>query len=154
MHDEPTIRPADPGDGAAVAALAHELGYELDDAEATCRIAALGPDAAAFVAVAAGEPVGWIHVYRSHLLQEAPFAEIGGLVVTATVRGAGVGQALMAAAETWAAEHGLPNLRLRSRVAREGAHRFYERLGYVVEKTSFTFRKEIPIPPPLGESEE
>lgn len=150
MHGEVVIRPMSHADADAVAALAGELGYELAAATAAGQIARLGEDSAAFVAFVAGEPAGWVHVFRTDLLQATPFAEIGGLVVTATLRGTGVGRALMAAAETWAMDHGLTEVRVRSRVAREGAHRFHERLGYVTEKTSFTFRRHLTISSPTS----
>ncbi len=137
------IRPLEPSDAAAVADLARELGYEAATEMIATQVAGLGGDAAAFIAIVAAEPVGWVQVYRTELLQSGAFAEIGGLVVTATMRGSGIGRALMDAAEGWASAHDLTKVRLRSRVAREGAHRFYERLGYEVEKTSFTFRREL-----------
>jgi GNAT superfamily N-acetyltransferase len=49
----------------------------------------------------------------------------------------------MEAAERWAIARGHRVLRLRSRVQREGAHRFYERLGYRIAKTSHTFQKQL-----------
>jgi GNAT superfamily N-acetyltransferase len=143
MLDGVALRTVEPADADAVVALAGELGYGVDSATVAAQIARLGADGAAFLASAGAEPVGWIHVYRTDLRQSDAFAEIGGLVVTATMRGSGIGTALMDAAEGWACAHGLTEVRLRSRVAREGAHRFYERLGYEVEKTSFTFRREL-----------
>jgi GNAT superfamily N-acetyltransferase len=143
-----------PGDATAVAALAVELGYDISAETAASQIGRLGRDSAAFVAFVAKTPAGWVYVSRTDLLQATPFAEIGGLVVTAALRGAGVGRELMAAAEAWAVEHGLHEVRLRSRVAREDAHRFYERLGYEMEKTSFTFRRQLTNSSPRRASEE
>lgn len=154
MHDEVVVRPLEHSDAAAVAALAGELGYEIAAATAADQISRLGEDSAAFIALVAGEPAGLVHVDRTDLLQATPFAELGGLVVTATLRGTGVGRVLMTAAEKWAVEHGLHEVRLRSRVAREGAHRFYERLGYETEKTSFTFRRQLAISSPQRAPEE
>jgi GNAT superfamily N-acetyltransferase len=88
--------------------------------------------------------VGWTHVYRTDLVQEMPFAELGGLVVDPRRRGSGVGKRLLEAAEHWAFDHGLATMRVRSNVVRSGAHRFYERNGFAVEKTSLTFVKPIP----------
>lgn len=154
MDDRAVIRSAVQSEAMAVAALSRELGYEIDAKTAACQITRLRPESAAFIALVAGEPTGWVQLFRTDLLQTTPFAEIGGLVVTATSRGTGVGGALVAAAETWAVERGLHEVRLRSRVTREGAHRFYERLGYAVEKTSYAFRKQLANPSPRRDREE
>ena len=42
-----------------------------------------------------------------------------------------------------ARDHGCARMTVRSRVARERAHRFYLREGYVLEKTSHVFRKPL-----------
>ena len=39
--------------------------------------------------------------------------------------------------------NGCIRMTVRSRIARERAHRFYEREGYVLEKTSHVFRKPL-----------
>jgi hypothetical protein len=49
----------------------------------------------------------------------------------------------MRAAERWARERGCAQVRVRSRVSREGAHQFYVRLGYAKEKTQYTFRAPL-----------
>ena len=75
-------------------------------------------------------------------LTDEPCAEIGGLVVAAASRGKGLGGALLRAAEAWAHALGCGCLRVRSRVERERAHRFYERAGFVRAKTQAVFGKE------------
>jgi GNAT superfamily N-acetyltransferase len=45
----------------------------------------------------------------------------------------------MRAAEDWARAAGCAFVRVRSRLSREGAHRFYVRLGYAKEKAQYTF---------------
>ncbi len=88
--------------------------------------------------------VGWVHVCAGMLVLESdPWAEIGGLVVDERVRGRGVGDRLLAAAEAWAREQGYPQVRLRSNVVREAAHQFYLRRGYEVFKTQLNFRKAL-----------
>jgi GNAT superfamily N-acetyltransferase len=64
-------------------------------------------------------------------------------VVDEAHRSGGVGRALLGAAEAWAREHGCEVVTVRSRVARERAHRFYEREGYVRVKTSHVFSKPL-----------
>jgi len=51
---------------------------------------------------------------------------------------------LMAQAERWAQEKGCQAVLLRSNAIREGAHAFYEGIGYENIKTSKTFRKALP----------
>jgi GNAT superfamily N-acetyltransferase len=90
-----------------------------------------------------GGVVGWVHVRPMLTLESNPAAEIAGLVVDDGWHGRGVGRALVEAAETWAAEHGYAEMRVRSNVVRERAHEFYRRLGYEVIKTQANFRKAV-----------
>lgn len=56
--------------------------------------------------------------------------EVETVAVLPSVRGAGVGGALMDAVREWAAEIGVEHLQLAVRTANEGALRFYERQGF------------------------
>jgi GNAT superfamily N-acetyltransferase len=101
---------------------------ELRSGNLIDRLAAIAMDADHAVFVAEGEDgriFGWLHVFGSKLLVSSPSAELGGLVVDARSRGAGVGQALMRVAENWASEKGYDRLRVRSNIVRADAHRFY-----------------------------
>ena len=135
-----------PADAPLVADLATQLGYPSGPQETTERLATLQrqPDAhAAFVADEDGRAVGWVHVALSASLLSGPKADIGGLVVDEGHRSGGVGAELLAAAEAWARERGARTMMVRSRVARERAHRFYERKGYALVKTSHVFEKPL-----------
>jgi len=60
------IRPAQPEDAPALAALAGQLGYPTTPEKMMARLQALAEDdhQAVFVAVEAdGQVVGWVHVY-------------------------------------------------------------------------------------------
>jgi len=92
---------------------------------------------------AAGEVIGWIHVYLTRWLATDVRGEIAGLIVDSTARNRGVGQRLLQAAESWTKEHGGAVLSLRSNIIRKDAHRFYRRLGYEVTKTSLNFGKTL-----------
>ena len=140
---EVPIRAAEPGDAAALASLTAELGYDPGGVEDRVPGIISDPGSGLLVAEVGGEVAGWVHVSESVPVQVAPFAEVSGLVVAEEVRGTGVGAALMQAAIEWARERGLVRMRVRSNAVREGAHRFYERLGFAVEKTSLTFYKAI-----------
>jgi GNAT superfamily N-acetyltransferase len=139
------IREARAADAEALAALSDQLGYPAAAGEVRERLAALAlrGDGRVLVAEAKGRVIGWVHVFGAHLLETAPFAEIGGLVVGEGHRGGGVGGRLLAAAEEWAAGAGYAVVRVRSNVVRERAHRFYERLGYRSTKRQAVFAKAV-----------
>jgi len=134
-------------DAARVAQMTTQLGYPVDAARQEPRIRDILDDPAGHAALVAVDvadvPVGWVHVMRQRYLEGDAMAAIMGLVVDEAHRSAGVGEKLMAAAEEWARSTGCTRMTVRSRVTRERAHAFYERLGYVHEKTSLTFRKPL-----------
>ncbi len=100
---------------------------------------------AVYVAELSGQVVGWVHVYVSRLVVTDLQAEIGGLVVDVGYRRYGAGRLLMQGAEQWAREKGCEVVYLRSNVARQDAHAFYEKIGYSNFKTSLAFRKVLPV---------
>jgi GNAT superfamily N-acetyltransferase len=136
-------------DAPAVADLTGTLGYPSTAAEIAGRFEAISRrrDGLIFVAEATGGPVvGWVHIRPARSLESDPFAEIAGLVVAEGARGQGIGRVLVGAAEGWAREHGYEIVRVRSSIARVGAHAFYEHLGYCHVKTQKNFRKMIGRP--------
>ena len=100
-------------------------------------------DDAIFVAILGLTPIAWIHVAIVTLLESPRHAEIRGLIVTATLRGRGIGEQLVSHAEQWARERGVTRIRVRSNILRERTHAFYERLGYTVTKSQKTFDKRF-----------
>ena len=138
------IRRAVREDAPRLAQLASDLGYTINSDSVDAAIDRLKSDGGAiFVADASEHLTGWIHVYRSHVIQTEPFAEVGGLVVDPLNRADGVGQRLIEAAERRASANDLTLVRVRSNIVRSNAHRFYERRGYDVEETSYTFSKSL-----------
>jgi len=140
------IRPMAADDADAVARLATQLGYPSSADQVARRFRAIQAAPDSHVAVAVDESravVGWIHVFGNRLVESEPDAEIGGLVVDESVRGRGVGTALVAAAEAWARERGYPVVSVRSNVIRKEAHEFYQERGYGAVKTQVKFRKTI-----------
>ena len=126
------IRRAVRADAPREAQLAADLGYTINSDSVDAAIDRLKSDGGAiFVADASEHLTGWIHVYRSHVIQTEPFAEVGGLVVDPLSRGEGIGRRLLEAAERWASANDLTLVRVRSNIVRSNAHRFYERLGFV-----------------------
>jgi ribosomal protein S18 acetylase RimI-like enzyme len=142
------IRPARLEDAEALAGLAAQLGYPMETAEMRARLQGVERrgDGLVLMVEEGGAVVGWVHVLGVHLIESPAHAEIGGLVVDEARRGRRLGEALVAAAEDWAAAHGYGLVRVRSNVVRERARRFYERLGYHVTKTQAVFAKELRPP--------
>jgi ribosomal protein S18 acetylase RimI-like enzyme len=64
------------------------------------------------------------------------------LVVSQSMRGRGIGRALVQTAETDLAERNIQRLTVDTRLTRAEAHRFYESLGY--EKNGFRYFKALP----------
>jgi GNAT superfamily N-acetyltransferase len=150
------IRPAGPDDASVLAELTTQLGYPSTPADLTERLEPLLGDGDHLVLVAADAddgPVGWIHVAIDQSLASGTHAVIAGLVIDERHRSAGIGLALLEAGEAWARDRGIGTMVVRSRIVRERAHRFYEREGYTLDKTSYVFSKSLgrPAQPRSGE---
>lgn len=142
-----SVRVASESDAEAIASLSAQLGYPTSVDEMRERYLRIRAErnSEVFVAERAEDSrvVGWTHVVPRLQLEDAPHAELAGLVVDESVRSTGVGAALLAAAEDWARAQGFSTMRLRSNVIRERAHRFYEREGYRRIKSQAVFRKPL-----------
>lgn len=140
------VRRMTEGDAEAVNELVHQLGYpnDLGKTETAIR-AVLGSEVGdAFVAEdGEGRVIGWAHVFMVPFIESGPNAELGGLVVDDKYRGSGAGRALVEHVEAWARERGAVDLSLRSNIVRDGAHKFYQHLGFEVQKTQHKFRKPL-----------
>ena len=139
-----SIRFARASDVPELVRLFSELGYDIAPDVLATRWAAF--EAAGEQAlVAAGESLDGrlLAVATLHatpvLHRAGPVGRVTALVVDATLRGHGIGRALMNAAEQWAAERGCVLLEVTSNQRRVDAHSFYEGLGY--ERTSFRFAR-------------
>jgi GNAT superfamily N-acetyltransferase len=132
-------------DAGRVASLTSELGYPSTAEQIAQRFARIDGQRhqIIFVAEDGGLVIAWLHVAVHAYLENDPFAEILGLVVTDEHRGHGVGRALVNTAEAWARAHHCATIRVRSRVARERAHAFYEREGFRRVKTQHCFEKPL-----------
>jgi GNAT superfamily N-acetyltransferase len=141
-----TIRAARTYDAPAIAELGGQLGYGANRQQIATRLAGIEAERSSRVFVAedaAGNVIGWLHVAARTQLTEDACAEILGLVVDESARGAGVGADLIRAAEAWARAEGCTRIRVRSRETRERAHRFYEREGYVRNKVQVVLHKAL-----------
>lgn len=140
------IREAAIEDAAVIAELSGELGYPSSHAQTVTRLRSILANSENRVYVAVdrdGSVLGWVHVFASQYIETDLFAELGGLVVTASWRARGIGKKLMASAEAWASEKGISKIKIRSRSTRIEAHAFYESLGYTVDKTQHVFEKSL-----------
>ena len=141
-----TLRLLQASDAEALAALLPDLGYEAGTEQIVSRLAAIRawPDQEAFVADLDGRVVGLCHVQGVRMLISDGYAEIQALVVSAALQGQGLGRRLCEHACAWAFARGYGRVRLRSNVVREGAHAFYEHLGFEKSKASYAFELRRP----------
>lgn len=141
------VRPARAADAPRLAELCAQLGYPVSQAEVEQRLTGKilpNPEHALFVAeTAEGEVIGWVHAYSRDLLMDPPHIELGGLVVDERTRSCGAGAMLMQRVEQWARGRGMEFVFVRSNAKRERAHKFYQRVGYAIMKTSLTFHKGL-----------
>lgn len=141
-----SVRVATIQDAERLAQLSTQLGYpsSREDVERRLELIERTPDHVVYVAALAdGSVVGWLHAYVRRLVESDTSAELGGLVVDEHCRGRGVGRVLMDHAEQWARGKGCTALSLRSNIIRDGAHKFYQDLGYAVLKTQYAFWKKL-----------
>jgi GNAT superfamily N-acetyltransferase len=130
-----------------VTSLAAQLGYPNSSEDIKSRFASIqqSPSYALFVAKSgAGKVVGYIQINSEpETLLAGPRADVAALIVDGNERSQGIGTALLRRAEQWAKESKLPLIRIRSNMKRSDAHRFYERNGYAIKKSSHIFTKSI-----------
>lgn len=139
------VRTITPSDVPAATTLIDQLGYPMPEQEISRRLAAVlaNPDHRVWVYEDGGAVSGLLHAFFRPALDKPPEVMVQALVTDTTQRSKGVGEALMQVAEAWAREQGCQSVALYSRVDRDRAHRFYERLGYEKKLASAQLRKEF-----------
>ena len=85
--------------------------------------------------------VGYIHACEYCLIFSEPMVNVLGLAVDSRFARQGIGKALMKAVEEWAKSRGAKGIRLVSGETRLGAHAFYEKCGYISNKTQKNYKK-------------
>ena len=137
-------------DADEVARLCGQLGYPASGEAVASRFAQIARrrDQAVLLAECDGRIAGWLHVGVHRTLESDAMAEILGLVIDESARSRGIGAMLVTEAERWAIDTGCGTMRVRSRVARDRAHAFYERAGYRRIKTQHVFEKALGAAPP------
>jgi len=152
MNDT-TIRAVRRTDALEIARLAAELGYPTPPEEMGRRVATVLENPNHHIVVAGydtGRLRGWVHIEHRVSLESGDRAELMGLVVDATDRRGGLGRSLVRIAEEWASARGLFTMTVRSNIAREASHPFYEVLGYSRSKTQHVYTKALSAPETLG----
>jgi GNAT superfamily N-acetyltransferase len=142
------IRGAVAGDAEAVALLSGELGYPAQPrtvAERLCRILARDDQRVVVAELADGRIGGWLQAHSCDALESGFRVEIVGLVVSGALRRRGVGRALVAQAEAWAAAIAAASVVVRSNAARAESHAFFPALGYLPAKHQVVYRKPAAI---------
>lgn len=142
----PIIRNATPADAAEIARLSAQLGYpaSVETFDARLRKLLDSPRHAVLVAAGDGDRLnGFVATEQRISLELGERVEIVALVVDADARRAGVGKALVATAEQWAADIGTPHVFLRSNILRQESHPFYESIGYTRTKTQHAYTKPL-----------
>jgi GNAT superfamily N-acetyltransferase len=138
------IRNATINDISDICVLSKGLGYptsELDLRERLNSILKYNDHAVYVAYLPDGKVIAWIHVFEALRIESKEFAEIGGFVVTEKYRNIGVGKKLLKVSEEWALKRKLPKLRVRSRIEREDAKKFYLKMGFSISKKQSVFDK-------------
>jgi GNAT superfamily N-acetyltransferase len=136
------IRDARGGDAEAMAPLMEQLMAQPSSPDQIRgrleRLSATRADRS-FVAVADGRLVGLAAVHMAWMLHvDAPTARLMSIVVDEACRGQGIGRRLVEASIEQARAWGCDRMELTSRLAREGAHSFYETVGFVHTSKRFS----------------
>ena len=153
MTDAVHVRPARPGDHAAVLGLAGRLTEGVapwrDPAGVATAVrgwveqalATTGADdRAILVAERDGRVVGFVTVAEQQHWSGGQDAYVGELAVEHDQERAGVGRALVDAARGWAVGRGLTRLTLSTGAANARARAFYAALGFDEEDVRLTLR--------------
>jgi ribosomal protein S18 acetylase RimI-like enzyme len=128
------IRDAQPADAAGLAPLLEALGYPAEPSTIAQRVEALpadDPTSRVLVAVAGGAIAGFATLHVTPVLHRpTAVGRITGIAVLPSLKGSGVGRALVRAAEAHFERLGLARLEVTSGPAHVAAYDFYRRLGY------------------------
>jgi len=146
--DEVRVRGALLTDAAEVVRLLSQLGHAQPAGDDSARLAAFLDNGdtvlvAERTSLQSAPLLGVVTLHIAPVMHRAgPIGRLSAVVVDESARGAGVGRALVAAAEAYFAARGCAMIEVTSNKARTDAHAFYERLGYAA--TSVRFAKVTP----------
>lgn len=135
-------------DVSDISELSKQLGYPASESEIKERLITILHSNNDIVYVAYlpdGKTIAWIHLFKSYRVESGLFAEIGGFIVSKSFRSQGIGKKLLEVAEKWTIKMKLPHLRVRSKIERENAKKFYSNMGFSVLKKQRVFDKKMNI---------
>ena len=87
--------------------------------------------------------IGFVHAELYESLYMDTGLNILGLAVDSNFQGQGIGKKLMSYIEDYALKNNISYIRLNSNVRRIEAHKFYESIGYVCDKTQKRLIKKL-----------
>lgn len=87
--------------------------------------------------------IGFVHAELYESLYMDTGLNILGLAVDSNFQGQGIGKKLMSAIEDYALKNNISFIRLNSNVRRVEAHKFYESIGYICDKTQKRLIKKL-----------
>ena len=124
------------------------LGYDVDISTVENQIKKLSCDnknhiLAVYEDENTKKVIGFVHAQVYESVYSDTGLNILGLAVDPEFRGNGVGKKLMRYIEKYAMDNGISFIRLNSANHRVEAHKFYESIGYVCDKTQKRFIKRL-----------
>ena len=149
MKNKLQIRPAEIQDIHAIRNLLEQLGYRQSVEQLRNKLGAVPEGAFAFVAETGGSVVGFMSLHIIDWMHRPDAAaRLSALVVDERCRRMGIGRALIALAETTAAQRGCTYIELTSNLRRraDGTYDFYDSLGYDRAEDTTYFRKPLRTP--------
>lgn len=87
--------------------------------------------------------IGFVHAELYESLYMDTGLNILGLAVDSNFQGQGIGKKLMNSIEDYALKNNISYIRLNSNIRRIEAHKFYESIGYVCDKTQKRLIKKL-----------
>ncbi|MBN1698769.1 MAG: GNAT family N-acetyltransferase [Spirochaetales bacterium] len=140
------IRKVKLSDAEQLHELSNELGYLFDKKEFYKNLEELmklNDHVILVKEIEENNVIGYVHGQIYRVLYFEKLLNILGLVVSRGYRNSGYGKALMHEVEYWAKSNGCKGVRLNSGNERDGAHKFYEIIGYTMRKQQKNFYKQF-----------
>ncbi|TPN86321.1 GNAT family N-acetyltransferase [Aquimarina algicola] len=139
------IREAEIGDSKSITELSNQLGYNTIHTETQNRLKKIieRTDNRVYVATVSQKIVGWIHGFYAMRVESEFFVEIGGLVVNENFRKNGIGKKLVDKMMEWTQLQNCRKVRVRCNVIRKDSHKFYENIGFEMNKEQKIFDKKL-----------
>ena len=126
----------------------YELGYDVDLSIVKKQIEKLTKDNNHHIIIGfeneqTRKIIGFVHAEFYESIYMDTGLNILALAVNSNFQGQGIGKKLMSFIEDYALKNNISFIRLNSNVCRTEAHKFYERIGYVCDKTQKRLIKKL-----------